>query len=288
MYLSKWVPEAALEPLRRSRAALRSVGLPTGDPFDLPADAQAASSKLTVVVPIHDAFDMTARCLSSLRRFGGQAEIVLVDDGSNDERMDEFLSGCAQKYGWKHLRHAEARGHSRACEAGSGAATRPYLCLLNSDTVVTPWSWQAPVDVLDRLDDVAVVGPSTSWASGQQQVERACQCRNYWSDRQIFAFAKQYTSQQEPRAEQEVSEATGFAFFVRKAVFDEFGGFHQNLTDYGNETELCHRLRSSGWRIIWTRNAYVHHFGQQSYGRLSRSERVRRAQVAYSLIEGSS
>ncbi len=286
MSFSKWVPEAARLPLRRSRAALRSIGLPRQSCFDLPPEALAASSRLTVVVPIHDAFDMTARCLSSLVLYGGDAEVVLVDDGSKDERMAPLLRSCAERHGWVHIHHEQAKGHSRACEAGAEAATRRYLCLLNSDTVVTPWSWQAPIGVLDRREDVAVVGPSTSWAAGPQQVERANQCRNYWTDRQIFAFAKQYTTQQEPQAEQEVKEATGFAFFISKAVFQEFGGFHQRLDDYGNESELCHRLRTAGWKVVWTRNAYVHHFGQQSYGPLSRRERLRRAEMARSLMRG--
>ena len=41
-------------------------------------------------------------------------------------------------------------------------AQRAYLCFLNSDTVVTPFSWAGMVKALQDDHGVGVVGPSTS------------------------------------------------------------------------------------------------------------------------------
>jgi GT2 family glycosyltransferase len=59
----------------------------------------------------------------------------------------------------------------------------------------------------------------------------------------------------------------GFAFFVRRTVWDQVGGFDKNLPDYGNETEFCWRLKKAGLRSVWSKGAYIHHFGSESYGR---------------------
>jgi hypothetical protein len=60
--------------------------------------------------------------------------------------------------------------------------------------------------------------------------------------------------------------ASGFAFFIRRSVWEQLGGFDRNLPDYGNELELCKRVAAKGYRRVWVRNAYIHHFGGQSYG----------------------
>lgn len=57
----------------------------------------------------------------------------------------------------------------------------------------------------------------------------------------------------------------GFALFIRRSLWEQAGGFDQRLPDYGNEMELCRRIAEEGYRLVWIRNSYIHHFGQQSY-----------------------
>ncbi|MBA7606546.1 hypothetical protein ES703_13696 [subsurface metagenome] len=163
------------------------------------------------------------------------------------------------------VRHNQARGHSRACEDGARLATRPYLCLLNSDTVVTPWSWLAAKQAFETDPRIAVTGPSTSWAFTEQVIPEARHCRHYWNDCQIFAFAQKYIKAQKYSKLVDLPEISGFAFFIRRELWNKLGGFDVNLPDYGNEAELCIRLSKSGWRLVWTQNSYIHHFGNLSY-----------------------
>ena len=64
----------------------------------------------------------------------------------------------------------------------------------------------------------------------------------------------------------------GFAFFIRRSVWIECGGFDPNLPDYGNENELCIRLEKAGSGIGWTRSAYIHHLSGQTYGESARAK----------------
>jgi GT2 family glycosyltransferase len=57
----------------------------------------------------------------------------------------------------------------------------------------------------------------------------------------------------------------GFAFFIRRSLWEQLGGFDPNLPDYGNEVELCRRVLAMGYRTVWVRNSYVHHFSGESY-----------------------
>jgi GT2 family glycosyltransferase len=57
----------------------------------------------------------------------------------------------------------------------------------------------------------------------------------------------------------------GFAFLVTRAAWKDSGGFDPDLSAYGNEVELCRRLKRKGYRTVWTRESYIHHFGESSF-----------------------
>jgi GT2 family glycosyltransferase len=139
---------------------------------------------------------------------------------------------------------------------------------LNSDAVVTPWSWWAPKDAFESDQTIGVTGPTTSYGRGEQVSRRAMHCRHYWNDTQICAFAEQYVAALKPRSWVDLPEVGGFAFFIRRHLWERLEGFDPNLPDYGNERELCMRIVERGLRVVWTRNSYIHHFGTQSYGRM--------------------
>ena len=276
LVIRKYIPESVKEVYRRIRAKLLSIGLSRSMDFNQPHHEILASSCISVVIAIHDSPKVTRRCLGSIERYGANAEITLVDDGSQLTETADLIRDYQQRNGWTVIRHNKRLGHSRSCEDGSRVATKPYLCFLNSDTVITPWSWRGAKEAFDSDPRVAVTGPSTSWTATKQSIRKGEYCRNYWTNSQIYAFAKEYISKLSPRAWVDLPTVGGFAFFIRRTLWNELGGFDPHLPDYGNETELCKRLSNRGLRIVWTQNSYIHHFGQGSYGRLMKKNEMRK------------
>jgi GT2 family glycosyltransferase len=266
--LRELIPEGVKACYRFFRAWLLSQGLRARGPFSLPPEESRATAAVSVIIAVHDAPQVTARCLSSLEKFGGNAEIVIVDDGSKLEAVRNMLDEACSRNGWKLIRHNKAMGHSRASEAGVSASTRPYVCLLNSDTVITPRSWAGVVRAFESSPQIAVAGPSTSNEFGHQAVRRACHCRHYWSDEQIWCFAEKYVARHRQEPIIDVPFLFGFAFFIRRSVWDDLDGFDKNLPDYGNEREFCRRVLQRSMRIVWSKASYIHHFGSESYGRI--------------------
>ncbi len=222
---------------------------------------------MSIVVAVHDALEDTRRCLNSLEIFGGKAEVIIVDDGSKLESVKSLLDDFCSRNGWKLVRQAVPLGHSRASEAGVSVSTRPYVCLLNSDTVITPHSWMGIARAFDESPQIAVVGPSTSYTPTPQTVWRAYYCCPYWSDGEIWRFTEKYVARNKQEPVVDLPWAGGFAFFVRRAIWDKLGGFDKNLPDYGNELEFCRRLTQNGLRIVWSKASYIHHLGAASYGK---------------------
>ena len=259
------IPEWAKPWFRLLRARVLSLGLGRRGPFSLGDEERQVSATMSVIVAVHDAPEVTSRCLRSLEVFGGGAEVIVVDDGSRLESTKQLLVGACSRNGWRLIRNDKPLGHSRASEAGVSVSARPYLCLLNSDAIVTSRSWLGIVRAFDSSPQIAVVGPSTSHTHGPQVVSRALHCRHYWSDEQIWCFAERYVLQHLSDSLVDLPAVGGFAFFVRRKAWEEMGGFDKQLPDYGNESEFCQRVRQAGRRIVWTKASYIHHLGSASY-----------------------
>ncbi len=245
-----------------------------------PEDGRASAS-MSIVVPIHDAPRVTRRCLASLEKYAPESEIILVDDASALGETSKVIRHFSSRNGWKVIRHEKSLGHSEACRAGSNLATRPYLCLLNSDTVVTPWCWRLIQEVFEHDQKIGVAGPSTSNTGNPQSLALAEFLGPCWNDNQICAFAKRLLTQ-EPVV-MDLVWVSGNAFFIRRSLWEQVGGFDQKLPDYGNEIELCGRVSEKGYRLAWVYNCYIHHFGRQSYrgilGDEAIRERIRAAEI---------
>lgn len=263
--LKSFIPKSIKELYRFVLRKKISIGLSKNGSFIQPEQEAQACSSMSIIVPIADAPEHLLRCLRSLEMYAANAEIILIDDNSKLEETLDVIKTFYHRNNWKHVRHESSLGHSRSCEHGISLATRPYICLLNSDTVVTPWSWSAINEAFESYPKIAVVGPSTSWAATKQLVSDAKYCRHYWNDSQIFSFAEKYIEKHNESPLVDLKEISGFAYFIRREAWDCLGGFDKNLPDYGNESELNIRLIKSGWRLVWTPKSYIHHFGRSSY-----------------------
>lgn len=257
--------------LRRWAQQARSRGLTwwlslVPPPDALSPEERKASRELSIIIPVKDAVRLTRQCLASLERWGGEAEIILVDGASREPETKQVLREYCDRNGWTLITQAVSTGHSRATAAGIARATRPLLCLLNSDTIVSPYCWESVVDAFASDPAVAIVGPSTSDTFGPQALRVARQSKLRWQLRHVAAFARRQ-KQRPPQPDQEnLQFIGGFAFFIRRSTWEELDGFDPNLPDYGNELDLCLRAVAAKLRCVWVKRSYIHHFGGSSYG----------------------
>jgi len=259
---------AALNQIRSVRAKVVTRGLSRDRIFEQSTGDKRASAAMSIVVPIYDAPIVTQRCLASLERYAEEAEIVLVNDGSKLPETVAIIEQYSQRNGWRVISNVEPTGHSDASWAGAEKANRPYLCLLNSDTVVTPWCWRPIQEAFELDPKIGVAGPCTSRSSNRQTLAVARDCRFEWNDSQICSYAErlQHATLSSPLID--LPWAAGFAFFIRLSLWRELRGFDKSLADYANELELCKRVTASGYRIVCVRRSYIHHLAGQSYGQL--------------------
>ena len=128
-----------------------------------------------------------------------------------------------------------------------------YICLLNSDTKVTPKWLSKLLKTFDRVDKVGCVGPSTDNSHNQQSREKP---------EEVFVdFGKTYPKWC----------IGGFCLVFPKKVWEEVGGFPEDFGFYGQEVALVDRIMSIGYKQIWRTDVFVHHEGSASVKKAEKS-----------------
>jgi mycofactocin system glycosyltransferase len=120
---------------------------PLLDPVTKPLD-------VTVIVPVYDAAERLARCLTAIRADAPEVAIVVVDDASADEGG---IARVAKQHGATLIRHEHNQGAAAARNTGLRAATTTLVAFVDCDVVVCA-GWLAGLAPY-LSDRVAVVAP---------------------------------------------------------------------------------------------------------------------------------
>lgn len=92
-----------------------------------------AIKDVTVVVVNYKTLELTRQCLDSFRRFYPKVQLIIIDNGSNDEST-EYVKNCRDDYTTIVLRDTNA-GHGGALHQASELCKTRYLFTLDSDTI---------------------------------------------------------------------------------------------------------------------------------------------------------
>lgn len=223
---------------------------------------------VTVVVPIHDAFEAATECVDALlRHTRAEVEILLIDDASPDARIGPWLMRlAADAPRCRVLRNEHNLGYTRTINRAIGICEGRDLVLLNSDTVVTPrWldslrycaysaSRVASVTALSNnagAFSVPEIGVENHAPDGMGGVEYARILTGAGLGRRL-----------------DVPTGNGFCLYLRRAALDAVGMFDQAKfpRGYGEENDWCLRALRAGWTHQVCDKAYVFHKRSQSFG----------------------
>lgn len=221
---------------------------------------------VTVVIPIHNAFESIKLCLESLSATLGSemAEVLLVDDASTDTRVIELLETYALLDGYTLVRNRENLGYTRSVNLAFDLTQDSDVVLLNSDTVVTH-GW------LSRLTYAAYSQARVASATAISNNAGAFSMFNFSMDGMSFAqlneIGQRFAQISEGRL-LEVPTGNGFCIFIRRDALREIGYYDavKYPRGYGEENDFAMRALRLGWKSVVCDKAIVFHSESQSFG----------------------
>jgi GT2 family glycosyltransferase len=192
----------------------------------------------SVIVPTLNSAETLDAQLAALagQDFVGSWELIVADNGSTDTSRAIADRWRARLPALRVVDASDAPGVSHARNRGASAATGEFLLFCDSDDVVMP-NWMSAL-VKASVDADAVGG-----------------CRRVldWSDAKYRrGLGDGYLA----AGITPLSSVSGGNLLVRNAIFEELGGFDENLT-VGEDVDLGFRLQLAGRRLRFTNDAVI-------------------------------
>lgn len=202
-------------------------------------------------------------------------EIIVVDNGSIDGSAD-MVRGEFPLI--RLMSNERNRGYAAAHNQAAAIAQGEFLLLLGSDTAVLGRSVQSMVDYITSHLEVGAV--TCRLLNPDHSVQQSCRrfptlldaVATYLS---LHMMARRYNiADFDFYRTQEVEQPAATCLMIRRSIFGKIGLFDERLAILYNDVDLCHRLLSAGWKIVYLADAEVLHYGSQSTKRATPEVRL--------------
>ena len=208
--------------------------------------SETATPIIDVVIPVYNAAELTKRCIDSVIAYlGSSIRTIHIQDDASSVETHAMLDNLS--YPQLHVYHApENQGYGKSVNDAVARSDADWVLVLNSDIEILnnflPWLCGAFAADLQ----LAVISP-TEGDSAETQASRYV--------RQPGGYIATYRFR-------------GYAFLIRRAVFQAMGGFDAQFgRGYYEDTDLGRRLDQQGWRMGVHPDATVRHETGASFGR---------------------
>jgi GT2 family glycosyltransferase len=226
--------------------------------------------RVTVIIPTRDHGADVDRCLSSLfgRTDYPNFEAILVDNGSSDTgSLAVFERWAATESRLRILRIDEPFNFSRLNNRAAAIASGDLLLFLNNDTEIRTPEWMRAMAEQAERKSIGAVGATLLYPNDTIQHAGV-----------IVGIAglaghshKNFTHGNHGhymmlRAVNNYSAVTAACLMVRRTVFEEVGGFDEQLAVAYNDVDLCLKIQAAGYNNVCLPHAVLYHFESKSRG----------------------
>lgn len=222
---------------------------------------------VSICIVNYNTADMTLRTIQSVIRFEplNQIEIILIDNNSCQDDKDALSlrlvemerDGLILETIFNDLN----LGFGKANNQGMKLAKGEYIALLNSDTELTANSFTKAIEYLKANPAVGAVGCRLITPDGV--LDHGCKRGFPTPLASLLYFMKASKIFKKPELDlyrlghldehqiHDVDAISGAFMVIRKEVLDDIGGFDERFFMYGEDLDLCYRIKEAGWRIVY-------------------------------------
>jgi GT2 family glycosyltransferase len=218
---------------------------------------------VSIVVPVFNQWQTTRSCLLSILQNSGNIsyEVIVADDGSGDETCNISLHTTNVKT----IVNETNLGFLRNCNNAARYAVGRYLVLLNNDTNVQP-GWLSPlVELMEKDASIGLAGSKLLYPDGRLQEAGGI----IWQDGSGWNYGRMdFPERPEYNYVKEVDYISGASIMIRKALWDEIGGFDERFVPaYYEDTDLAFEIRRRGFKVMYQPRSLVVHLEGVSHGK---------------------
>ena len=263
-------------------------------PLRLPADAAAEATDkgtdpesarppeppttpgISIVIVSYNVREYLDACIQSIHHaaetFAGAIEVIVFDNDSRDGTL-ALLKPRYPEVTW--LKSDRNLGFGTGCNRGAALATQDLILFLNPDTLLSQDTFQVMWDFMRNQEQVGVAGCKIVNRDGSLQLA----CKRSFPSPQVAAFKFMGLSGLFPKSRvfgrynltfldenktHEVDAVSGSFMCVKTELFRAVGGFDEDFFMYGEDLDICFRIKLLGKRNFYHPQTTAIHFKGES------------------------
>lgn len=242
-------------------------------------------AELSVIIVSYNTRELLRDCLISLKKAISPAkglEIIVIDNASRDGSpalvKEEFLD----------VRLIESRlnlGFAAANNQAFTQATGRYVLFLNSDTKVSKSSLVKPLKFIKKHPQAGAITVKLVLPDGSLDKDNHRGFPTPWTAFTHFSglsslfpksptFNNYYQSYKNLEKIHKIDVAAGSFLMMPSRLFRKLGGWDETYFFYGEDIDLCFRIRQAGYHIIYYPKVEVIHYKGASSGLRKESQKI--------------
>jgi len=225
---------------------------------------------VSIIIVSWNTRQITCECIGSICEQTSELkyEIIVIDNASTDNSAAMVKAEFPKV---ALIENSENRGFAAANNQGITIAKGRYVLLLNSDTIVLNNAIAKAVAFADAHPEAAVVGCKV--LNPDETLQSTCfmfpSILNMFLSTTYFYklfpkskfFGREQMTWWYRNDVREVDVVTGCFMLVRREAIEQVGMMDEQFFIYAEETDWCYRFKQAGWKIVFTPDAQIIHFG---------------------------
>ncbi|ALB44135.1 glycosyltransferase family 2 protein [Clostridium beijerinckii] len=244
--------------------------------------------KLSIIIVNYNTYDLTKQTIESVikEHHNFNYEVILVDNASSDGSINKLQDKFRNIVTIKKLHiiiNKDNLGFAKANNIGVKFARGKYILLLNSDTVLKENCLEKCIVKMEKDKNIGALGCKVVLANGE--LDHACKRGFPTPKASLYYFLKLHEKNPSKYGQYnalhlreddigEVDCLTGAFMLMPKLIFDKAGGLDEDFFMYGEDIDLCYKIKELGYKILYYPEAQIIHYK-------GGSSKKRRSKVIY-------
>lgn len=228
---------------------------------------------LSVIILSFNTKDITDECLrrlqvagNRLQKIGSKLEVIVLDNASSDGSVEMIENRHSS---FKLIKSKNNTGYSGGNNIGLKKSTKPYILLLNSDAFIEEDTLVKALEYFQNHPYCDVLGGKLVYENGTLQPSAGNlptplntifwilgigQIANPFHPKNPQFFSK----------DREVGWVMGAFFMFKRTVYENVGGFDEDIFMYMDEVDICKRISNAHFKVCFTPSLVITHLQKAS------------------------
>ena len=218
--------------------------------------------KISIIILTKNKYSFFKKCFESItnKTLYKNYEFIIIDNNSDEPEILEYLLKISKYRNVKVIKDNREFNFSQLNNSAVKYANSEYLLFLNNDIEVISAEWLTEMVSFIIQPNIAIVGSKLLYPDNKVQHAGvivgiggvAGHSHKYYDTNDPGYFSRL-------NLVQNLSAVTGACLLTKRSVFEEVGGFDENLKIAFNDVDYCLKVTKKNYEIIYTPYAELYH-----------------------------